>query len=184
MHRARVILGVILLWDSLSGTLHPRRWTRGRLVIRRRRLLVLSARAGARLDLLIGPTHTERVGLTDQPRQFGQRIALGLGRCALLIVAIMVIIGGKRSVLISISHRDDASPSGKPPTRPYKRTSRCQLAAPQIPMRAQKPLTYRISSGAWTPRTASPDARTETTPWTKANRAFVISASLLIMKRK
>jgi len=101
MHRTRVIFGVILLWDFLPGALHPRRWTRGRLVIRRRRLLVLSARAGARLDLLIGPTHAERVGLTDQPRQFGQRIALGLGRCALVIVAIMVIIGGKRSVLIS-----------------------------------------------------------------------------------
>jgi len=58
--------------------------------------LVLSARAGARLDLLVGPPHAaERVGLTDQPRQFGQRIALGLGRCALVIVAIIVIIGGK-----------------------------------------------------------------------------------------
>ena len=132
MHRTRVILGVILLWDFLPGALHPRRWTRGRLVIRRRRLLVLSARAGARLDLLIGPTHAERVGLTDQPRQFGQRIALGLGRCALLIVAIMVIIGGKRSVLISISHRDDASPSGKPPTHPFKRTGPRQLP-PRFP---------------------------------------------------
>jgi hypothetical protein len=43
---------------------------------------------------------------------------------------------------------------------------------------------YRISFGAWTPKMASPDASTETTPWTMASRVLVIGASLLIMKRK
>ena len=37
-----------------------------------------SRAAAARLDRLIGPAHGgERIGLTDQPREFGQRIALG-----------------------------------------------------------------------------------------------------------
>ena len=105
-------------------------------------------------------------------------------RARWLTAAIVVVVRGKRSVLVSISHRDDASPSGKPPTRPYKRTSRCQLIALTGPHVSAVSPAYRISSGAWTPRTARPDARTETTPWTKASRAFVISASLLIMKRK
>jgi hypothetical protein len=51
-------------------------------------------------------------------------------------------------------------------------------------MRAVFAPNYRISSGALTPKMAKPDARTETTPWTNASRALVISASLLIMKRK
>jgi hypothetical protein len=38
-----------------------------------------------------------------------------------------VIVGGRRSVLIPISHRDDASPSGKPPTHPLKRTGPRQM---------------------------------------------------------
>src|SRR5260221_12759553 len=129
MHCTRVILRVILLRDFLPGALHPRRRTRGgRLRIRRRPLLVWSAGAGGRVDLLIGPTHAaQRIVLTDQPRQFGQRIALVLGGRVLGLVAVMVIIGGETSVLISISHRDDASPSGKPPTHPFKRTGPRQM---------------------------------------------------------
>jgi hypothetical protein len=49
---------------------------------------------------------------------------------------IVVVISGKRSVLISFSHRDDASPSGKPPTHPLLQTNRLlpdTLTGPQIP---------------------------------------------------
>jgi hypothetical protein len=82
--------------------------------------MILIARAGARLDLCIGPPHgAERIGLTDQTRELGQRIALALSRRMLIATAIIVVVAGKRPVLISISHRDDASPSGKPPTRFY-----------------------------------------------------------------
>ena len=42
----------------------------------------------------------------------------------------------------------------------------------------------RISSGASTPRIHSPDARTVTTPCTRARRATVICGSFAIMKRK
>jgi len=73
---------------------------------------------GMRLQRQIGPSHAaERIGLTDQAREFCQRIAITLGRRVLISAVIGVIIGGERFLLISISQRDDASPSGKPPTR-------------------------------------------------------------------
>jgi hypothetical protein len=112
---------MFLLWALLPGSaLHPRRPASGwAVVICRRRGLVLIARARARLYRLIGPSHAaERIGLTDQPRQLSQRIALAPCRRVLVTAAIMVVTSGKRSALISISHRNDASPSGKPPTRP------------------------------------------------------------------
>ena len=55
----------------------------------------------------------ERVGLPDQPGQFRQRIALALRRRIRVRAAIVIVGGGKRSVLITISHREDASPSGQ-----------------------------------------------------------------------
>ena len=184
MHRARVFFRVILRRGFLPGSaLHPWRWACRRAIVRIGfgRRLVLIVHAGARWDLRIGAAHAdERIGLTDQPREFGQGIAVALCR-RMRVTAIVIIVRGKGSVLISISHRNDASPSGKPPTRPTKRTD-CYQMPSQVPCEGCAP--YRISSGAWTPRTAKPDARTETTPWTKASRAFVISASLLIMKRK
>src|ERR1700737_1144053 len=127
MDCTRVILWVIfLLWALLPGSaLHPRRRASGgAVVICRRRGLVLIAPARTRLYRLIGPSHAaERIGLTDQPRQLSQRIALAPCRRVLVTAAIIVVISGKRSALISISHRDDASPSGKPPT-PLLSTSR------------------------------------------------------------
>jgi hypothetical protein len=45
-----------------------------------------------------------RIILSDQPRELGKRIVLA---------ASLVGSGGKRLVLISISHRDDASPTGQ-----------------------------------------------------------------------
>ena len=88
----------------------------------------------SRLQREIGSPHaTERIGLTDQAREFRQWIAFAPGRC-MLTTAMIVVISGKRSVLISISHRDDASPSGKPPTpnRSYKRTGSCRMP-PRVP---------------------------------------------------
>jgi hypothetical protein len=82
-------------------------------------MLVGFASGRARRDRLIGPPHgAERIGLTDQPREFGQRIALARSR-SVRINAVIIVVSRKRSALISISHRDDASPSGKPPTRCY-----------------------------------------------------------------
>ena len=48
------------------------------------------------------------------------------------------------------------------------------------PLFAQDAITPAKNDGM----TAQPEAKTETTPWTIAKRALVISASLLIMKRK
>jgi len=127
---------VFLLRSFLPvGALHPGRWARGRGVIRLRRLLVLIARARARLDLVIGPPHAaaERIGLADQPRKLSQRVALLPCRCVRVTAAMIIVIGGKRSVLISISHCDDASPSGKLPIRPHDKIGRCQMP-PQVPM--------------------------------------------------
>src|SRR6266404_9859539 len=135
MDCARVILRVIfLLWALEPGSaLHPWRRAGGRAVICHRGL-VLIARTRAQLCRLIGPSHAaERIGLTDQPRQLSQRIALAPCRRVLVTAAIIVVISGKRSVLRSISHRDDASPSGKPANPPLKRTSPCRMP-PQVPM--------------------------------------------------
>ena len=60
-----------------------------------------------------------------------------------------------------------------------KRMVTCQMPRTSPCARRSTPsyLSYLISVGAWTPSTANPDARTETTPWTIASRAFVSSAS-------
>jgi hypothetical protein len=51
----------------------------------------------------------------------------------LVTATIMIVVRWKRFILISISHRDDACPSGKPPTHTYKRTGPCQMPS-QVPM--------------------------------------------------
>src|SRR6516165_629313 len=62
---------------------------------------------GARRRRRIGTALiSERVGLADQPGQLSQWVALAPSR---LIAAAIVIVGGERSVLISVSHRDGAS---------------------------------------------------------------------------
>jgi hypothetical protein len=107
------------LRDFLPGSaLHPRWRARGRGIIRGRRGPILIALGGTRLDLMVGPAHAgEWIVLTDQPRELRQWIAFG-GPCrrVLAIATIMIVVRWKRSILISISHRDDACPSGKPPT--------------------------------------------------------------------
>ncbi|HXQ03205.1 MAG TPA: hypothetical protein VN831_00410 [Bradyrhizobium sp.] len=100
-----------------GGALHPLRRPRGGGLIRGHRALVLVALTAARRYLLIGPAHAgERIGLTDQPREFSQRIAFSPSRRKLVTATIMIVARWKRFILISISHRDDACPSGKPPT--------------------------------------------------------------------
>src|SRR4030081_2568530 len=124
MHSARIIL---LRRFLPVGALHPRRRTGRRHiggvidVSGRWRFGGILIAHSARLHLRIGPAHSaERIGLTDQPRKFGQGIALAPGGAMLVVAAIVIVIRGKRSVLISISHRDDASPSGKPSIRLYE----------------------------------------------------------------
>jgi hypothetical protein len=134
------------LRDFLTvSALHPRRRARGGGIVCGYRLLVLIALGGARLYLtrlgftrlylVIGPAHArERIGLADQPSKFSQRIAFGLFRRALVSATIMIVVRRNRSTLISISHRDDASPSGKPANPHfYKRTGPCQMPS-QIPV--------------------------------------------------
>jgi hypothetical protein len=115
MHRVRIFQRRLLkrrplLWDFVpGGALHPGRRTGDGAIIRLRGALILVARVGARRDLLIGPAHGAKwISLTDQPSEFRQRIAFTPGR-RVVLAAIIVVNGGKRSVLISISHRDDAS---------------------------------------------------------------------------
>jgi hypothetical protein len=106
------------LRDFLPGSaLHPRRRARGRGIIRSRRGPILIALGGTRLYLMVGPAHADEwIVLTDQPRELSQRIVFGPCRRMLAIATIMIVVRWKRSILISISHRDDACPSGKPPT--------------------------------------------------------------------
>src|SRR3954463_15633952 len=50
------------------------------------------------------PLRCKRIGLPDQAGEFGQGIA-----APMLIATATIVIGRKRSVLISFGHRDDAS---------------------------------------------------------------------------
>jgi len=118
LHRMHAAVEIRLGLLMGSGALHPGRRARGRVVgfQRRLRFMVRIAIVGARRNRLVGAAQIgERVGLADQPRQFGERIALASGR-RLMTATVVVVIRGERSILVSISHRDVASPSGKPPT--------------------------------------------------------------------
>src|SRR6478609_12078412 len=104
-----------------DGALQPGRWPCRPAVFGR--FLIVIALAGAGRDPRIALTHgAERIGLPDQPCELGQRVAFGPGRRTLIHPAVIAIVRGKRSVLVSFSHRDDASASGNPPTRFYRRT--------------------------------------------------------------
>src|SRR6516225_9694627 len=98
-------------------------------------MFVLIAWFGPRLYLQIGPSHG-KIGRTDQTRQLRQRIAISLRRCTGAATAIIVVVGRKGSFRISISHRDDASPAGKPPThfpKPNRRLPDATWKFPEIP---------------------------------------------------
>jgi hypothetical protein len=75
----------------------------------------------------------ERIGLTDQARKLGERIALGSSRRMLIVAAIIAIVRRIASVLVSISHRDDASPVGKAAKPPSNEPSCCPMLS-QIPV--------------------------------------------------
>ena len=138
MHRTGVVLRLGILDRAFLsvGALQPGRRTRGRpelrlkvrLKIRLERALIIIARTGARRclvfvacarawqDLMIGATHgAGRIGLTNQAREFGQRVAFA-SRVARILAG--TLVRGKTSFLIPISHRVDASPSGYSPTHP------------------------------------------------------------------
>ena len=124
MHRGRLIVCLVVvlrlgLLGPRIGALHP--WRRPgrrlglRLVLLRivflglvlRRLVTLR---GLRLGFHIGAAHRKGIGLADQARQFGQGIAFDI-LAMLICAAAIVIMGGKLSVLISISHRLRCIPS-------------------------------------------------------------------------
>ena len=199
MHRARLILRLVvilrfsLLLDLYVRPPHPRRWSRRQIQFR------LSF--GLRLILLLwadiadaarcaaadwrGPSRTDRSGRSGAPVRPVDRSRPCLGHAGL-----------RRDH--SHHGREKVGPDIDQPSltlhplqegaKSYdKRMVTCQMPQTSPCARPSTPNDYpyyRISVGAWTPRTANPDARTETTPWTMARRAFVISASSLIMKRK
>ena len=116
----------------------------------------------------------ERIVLPDQSGQLGERIAAA-GVVALARRAPGAPRGIVRSVgsqRIIVRHTHSVSGTGAALGRfcnvPHSGTERDQ----------------RISSGASTPSKANPDARTMTTPCTRARRAIVICGSFWIMKRK
>ena len=129
MNRAGIILSRLRRRLLSGGALHPRRRP-GReavigfcllvsmiLILFIGRIVGIGLSRPLRLKRQIGSPHrAEGIGLTDQARKLRERIAFGLGGRARAAAAIAVS-GRKRSILITISHRDDASPSGKPPTR-------------------------------------------------------------------
>ena len=146
MHRAGVVLRLGILERAFLsvGALQPGRRTRGRpevrLEVRLERALIIIARTSARRyvvfvararawqDLLIGATHgAGRIGLTNQAREFGQRVAFA-SRVARILAAI-TLVRGKTSFLIPISHRVDASPSGYSPTHPTDEPA-CRCRSP------------------------------------------------------
>jgi hypothetical protein len=74
-----------------NGPLHPRRRPGGDTLVSFWLGLVVSiVSVASRLHLMIGSAHTvERIGLTDQAREFGQRIALA--RCWCMRVVAMIV---------------------------------------------------------------------------------------------
>ena len=113
MHGARLVLRLrlfvfLLCRGFLPGALHPWRQPSGRAHFFLRGG-VLRADIGPRLQRKGGlGGGAERIGLPDQ---FRQRIALAAH--IRIRTAIMVGVGRKRSVLITISHREDAFASGQ-----------------------------------------------------------------------
>ncbi len=162
MHRARIIL---LRRFLPAGALHPRRRARSDAVIVDREFVLIGL-GGARLHGLIGPAHAgERIGLTDQPRELSQRIALDPRRRMLFTAAIVVIVRGKRSILISISHGDDASPSGKLPTPPLQANQPLPDALTDPHVRAFAPSTAsRPEHGRRERRAQMPEPRRRPEP--------------------
>lgn len=114
----RMTLARIIRLDGLApvSALHPRRRTGRRLLLLSLHgRLILIARNGPRLWLHIGPAHAataKRIALADQASQFSQWVAFDRRRMG-IVAAMIAVVGGIRSALISISHRNDASPSGK-----------------------------------------------------------------------
>ncbi len=110
-------------------TLYPlRRTGRGRRFLFDRLLISLLVLLTRRLGLRrIGATRRcKRVCLADQPGKFGKRVALVRAR-PILIAATIIVVGWKRSVRISISHRDDASLREAAPTKSSTNRRPCRL---------------------------------------------------------
>ena len=141
------------------GAPHPGRRPRSRLILFSQWLVLIRRRRAWRQRRNSAPRSRRSIVLANQASEFGKRVGIGP---LMLIAATAKAIGAERSVLVSISHRDDVFPSGKPPPSSLQ----ASRPLPDAPTRMQAAITpdYRISSGAWTPRMASPDAKTKTTP--------------------
>src|SRR3984957_9765660 len=205
----RMRCGVTLQWMDSARIVVLRRWWRRSLLPhralhpgwRRRRFFRFGIRIAVVVIVVVGRRRlgrpcpggarqigpafpgpaAERIVLANQTRQLGKGIAFGIVGRSRPPVAIVIATGRKGSVLISIRHRDDVSPQGKV-ANPLFATGPRRLPLSKSPGKWH--VSQRISFGAPTPRTPRPDAKTVTTRCTIASRAFVISASLLIIKRK
>jgi hypothetical protein len=100
---------------TATGTLHPgRRACRGQGIVRKRLRRPHRLRGGLRrhLDLGSGPAcSSEGIVLANETGKLSQRVAFAPRRTARCHAAIQ-IIGHEIPILVTISHRDDASPSG------------------------------------------------------------------------
>ncbi len=79
----------------------------------------------------------EWIGLANQARELSQRVSLDP---LMLIAATAKAIRAERSILISISHRDDVFPSGKPPPSNLQ----ASRPLPEAPTRMQVAIDPRL----------------------------------------
>lgn len=148
-----------------SQVLHPG-WPNGGYVFFSGRfmrgVLIMRIMPG-RLRLLFTSEIREWIGLPDQSRPVrpAGRSRLAAGQCG-------IDPGCSRRPPETVC-RDTGSPLrccipfGKAPRPSFKRSDHYSHCRHPFPAAVKSP-NYRISSGAWTPSTARPEARTETTP--------------------
>jgi hypothetical protein len=127
-------------WDLLRVRApHPGRRAGGLVLLHRR--LKLIWRHCPRRRRIAAP-RCEWIVLADQAREFSQRVGLGP---LMLIAAAAKAVRAERSILISISHRDDVFPSGKPPPSNLQ----ASRPLPEAPTRMQAAIDPRLTHLVW-----------------------------------
>jgi len=160
----RTLVLVILVERPSCGLLRP--VVAVPLVFVDRGPIKFRCRCGLILVRLGGLTTPLLVALANKARQLSQRIAqaITLGR---LIIARRHVATVRTETAI----RHEICPD-----QPFASTA--------VTTCRKSRRLYRISSGASTPSSASPEASTATTPCTRTSRATVMCRSFCIMKRK
>lgn len=135
----------------LLHALHPGRRARNRrgiVPIARIPIICMMTETGVpgRCLTSVAAEIIERIGLTDQPRELGQRITFTRLPAWLMSLTGAVIRRIGCSVLVSIRHRDAASPSGKPPFT-HSGSRLLPLTAAACPQRQRIPpiIAFRLA---------------------------------------